>query len=238
MNDGRHDRDSCAAAGCGKKEMQRIMVVQQDQKAERKIEGIREYGKGAFQLDVVSITSDLPPVIDDGCPYLPQEISADLVLDYLTHLDLSEDLVGICEEKRIPVVASGKKISNRWAYIPPICCALPRRSALGLYGEHFGAPVFEVMIDEGMIKNIEVIRGAPCGATWKAVEKVVGLEVCEAVVRLGLETQFFCSADPAGWDPIMEKSPVHFAGALHARALARAVKKIAPDYKNKLEELL
>jgi hypothetical protein len=48
----------------------------------------------------------------------------------------------------------------------------------------------------------------------------------EAVVRIGLETQFFCAADPAGWDPIYGKSPVHFAGEIHHAALKRAVRLI------------
>jgi len=42
-------------------------------------------------------------------------------------------------------------------------------------------------------------------------------------VRIGLEVQFFCSADPAGWDPIYGKSPVHFAGNVHAKALEKAI---------------
>ncbi len=47
----------------------------------------------------------------------------------------------------------------------------------------------------------------------------------EAIIRMGLETQFFCTADPAGWDPIYGKSPVHFAGDVHAAALKKAVNK-------------
>ena len=69
-----------------------------------------------------------------------------------------------------------------------------------------------------------MVRGAPCGATWEAAQKVIGLPPEEAVVRIGLETQFFCSADPAGWDPIYGKSPVHFAGDVHSAALKRALK--------------
>jgi hypothetical protein len=46
-----------------------------------------------------------------------------------------------------------------------------------------------------------------------------------ADVRIGLEVQYFCSADPAGWDPIYGKSPVHFAGDVHRAALAKAIKK-------------
>jgi len=68
-----------------------------------------------------------------------------------------------------------------------------------------------------------VIRGAPCGATWDAAERIIGLSVEDAVVRIGLETQFFCTANPAGWDPIYGKSPVHFAGEIHSAALKKAL---------------
>lgn len=70
--------------------------------------------------------------------------------------------------------------------------------------------------------DIRVVRGAPCGATWEAARKVIGMGEEEAIVRMGLETQFFCVADPAGWDPIYGKSPVHFAGDVHSAALKRA----------------
>jgi len=80
-------------------------------------------------------------------------------------------------------------------------------------------------VDEGKITRIHVLRGAPCGATWQAASKVEGLEVEGADVRIGLEVQYFCSADPAGWDPIYGKSPVHFAGNVHHAALAKALKK-------------
>ena len=80
-------------------------------------------------------------------------------------------------------------------------------------------------ISDGKIANVTVVRGAPCGATWKAAEKMTGIPVDDAAVRIGLETQFFCSADPAGWDPIYGKSPVHFAGKVHNKALESAIKK-------------
>jgi hypothetical protein len=51
-----------------------------------------------------------------------------------------------------------------------------------------------------------------------------GLSVDEAPIRMGLEPQFFCTANPAGWDPINGKSPVHFAGNIHSKALARAIR--------------
>jgi thymidylate synthase len=81
-------------------------------------------------------------------------------------------------------------------------------------------------VSEGRVVNIKVIRGAPCGATWEAAKRLEGVPADEAVVRMGLETQFFCSANPAGWDPIYGKSPVHFAGDVHSMALSKALDRI------------
>jgi hypothetical protein len=44
-----------------------------------------------------------------------------------------------------------------------------------------------------------------------------------AATRMGLEVQFFCSADPAGWDPLFGRSPVHFAGKVHRAAMEAAL---------------
>lgn len=55
---------------------------------------------------------------------------------------------------------------------------------------------------------------------------MLGVDIGDAPRKIGLDTQFFCFADPAGWDPIHGKSPVHFAGKVHSKALADAVKAV------------
>jgi len=84
-------------------------------------------------------------------------------------------------------------------------------------------PEFSVKTDNGRITNIKILRGAPCGATWRASERILNLSLQDAVERISLETQFFCKADPSGWDPVYGKSPVHLAGELHKAALSRAI---------------
>jgi thymidylate synthase len=204
-------------------EKQKIIVFEQNGKAKTKIQGIAEYGGGLFDVEVISMATDFPAVIDDAKKYFPSQIEADLVLDYLVHPDLSHDLGIVCLEKNIPVVASGKKNQTKGVFTPPTCCGLARNPLLGLYGETFGAPEVEVSISNGKIVQIIILRGAPCGATWKACENIIGTEFKEALTRIGLETQFLCSANPAGWDPIYGKSPVHFAGHVHNAALKKAL---------------
>ena len=208
------------------KAKQKIIVFQQNGSGETKINGLRRYGKDLFELEVINIDKILPSVLDDTRAYLPRDISCDLVLDFLRHNDLSTDLAALCAQKDIPIIASGKKIVGEKTITPPTCCGLPRLAGLGNYGEYFGAPEFEVEIEEGRIAAVKVVRGAPCGASWEVAKRLIGHPVEDAARKVGLETQFYCSANPAGWDPIYGKSPVHFAGKIHSKQLKKAIEKV------------
>jgi len=80
-----------------------------------------------------------------------------------------------------------------------------------------------VRVAGGRIARIDVQRGASCGATWEAAQRVIDLPAEEAAVRIGLEVQYFCVADPSAWDPISGKSPVHLAGEFHKAGLKKAL---------------
>lgn len=88
----------------------------------------------------------------------------------------------------------------------------------------FGTPEIEIAVEKGVIQEVRVLKGAPCGATWHAAEEMKGLPVEEALTRFGLEVQFVCSADPAAWDPLWGKSPVHMAADIHSATLTIALK--------------
>ncbi len=201
-----------------------IWVFQQNGSGMGKIQGIEKYGQ-AFELKVISIDDALPPIIDDAESYIPDLQRADLVLDYFKHPDLSHALAEKCRQAHIPVIASGKKPPLENALTPATCCALRQQKDLGPYGQQFGLPEYRVTSKQGRITSVETLRGAPCGATWEAGQRIVGRTLEEAPVRIGLETQYSCVANPAGWDPITGKSPVHIAGELHKAALLRALKK-------------
>ena len=102
-----------------KKGRQRIMVFQQNGSGEKKIAGLRQYGQDMFELEVVNIDDVLPLVLDDTSHYLPQDLSCDLVLDFLRHNDLSTDLAHLCSKNDIPMVASGKKVHGKTVFTPP-----------------------------------------------------------------------------------------------------------------------
>jgi len=97
----------------------KIVVFQQNGSGESKIAGITKFGQDRFDLQMISIDMPLPPVIDDAREFLPADIDADLVLDFLKHPDLSLDLALLCRDKGIPVVASGKKMKIDGVATPP-----------------------------------------------------------------------------------------------------------------------
>lgn len=99
--------------------MQRVTVFQQNGSGERKIEAVKKYGSDIISLDIVSVDQALPAIIDDTGPYLPDNLDTDLVLDFLQQKDLSLDLAELCAAKNIPIIASGKKLSNKWVLTPP-----------------------------------------------------------------------------------------------------------------------
>jgi hypothetical protein len=100
-------------------EKQKILVFQREGSGEGKVKGIKEYGEDLFDIEVISIDMPLPEIIEDSSEFLPADIEADLVLDFLNHPDLSQDLSSICCDKKIPIIASGKKIRDDWSLKPP-----------------------------------------------------------------------------------------------------------------------
>jgi hypothetical protein len=205
----------------------KIVVFEQSGSARQKIAGIRKYGCGLEISRVVSIDEELPGFVDNPEEYIPDDFAGDLVLDYLTHPDLSHYLIRLCDEKKIPVVASGRK--GQGAFTPFTCCGLGKNERLGAYGKQFGLPEYEATIAGGCIVSLKVLRGAPCGATWEVLPMAAGVPVGEALTLLPREVQYRCVADPGRFDPISGRSPVHYAGDVHRAALQKAVDRALKD---------
>jgi len=201
-----------------------IIVFQERGSGEHKIEGIVSHGNGIVIRKNISIDLFLPDFIEDPEDFITDDFNADLVLNFLKHPDLVEYLIRLCQKKDIPIVSAGKKGDG---FTPFTCCGLGRNDKLGIYGDAFGLPEYKVDLEKDIITEIEVIRGAPCGATWDALQEYIGCTVDDVLTRLPRQVQYFCSADPSGFDPVTGKSPVHFAGYVHIAALKKAIEDAA-----------
>ncbi|MGQ9499167.1 MAG: DUF166 family (seleno)protein DfsP [Dissulfurimicrobium sp.] len=199
----------------------RIAVFEQHGSGQLKIDGIREFGRDIIIERVFDLPVNLPPVIDEPEEFVTGDFDGDLVLNFLQHPDLSEYLVRLCNKKGIPVVASGQHLQG--AITPFTCCGLGRLEAVGAYGEQFGVPEYDVEVRDGRIVGLKVRRGAPCGATWRVVPRIIGMTPEEALSAIGREVQYLCCANPSAFDPVSGKSPLHFAGDVHIAALKKGI---------------
>ncbi len=98
----------------------RILAVQQEDSGRPKIEGIRRHGGEGFVLSTWDVPGGLPQVLDETEGYLPEDIDADLVLNFVSHPDVSQDLIAMCSERGVPVVAPGQGENLGWAHTPPV----------------------------------------------------------------------------------------------------------------------
>jgi len=204
--------------------MQRVTVFQHQGNGEEKIAGIRAHGRGVSIHRVIDLPGPLPDFIDDPGEYInADDVGGDLVLCFIKHPDIASHLAALCVEKGVPMIASGTR--TKGAHCPFTCCGLGRVEGLGAYGEQFGVPELDVELENGVITRITVRRGASCGATWAAVEKIIGLDVETALPELAREVQYLCVADPSAFDPVTGKSSLHHAGHVHIAALKKAASK-------------
>jgi len=204
--------------------MDEIIVFQQAGSGEVKISGIRQYGSGLIISQVFDLPAHLPDFIDNPEEYFRKDFNGDLVLSFLKHPDLLDHLAGLCREKNIPLIASGRK--NEAAITPFTCCSLGRLPGLGLYGEQFGIPEYEVEVRENKIWGMEVRRGASCGASWELIPRILGLTTEMALESIAREAQYLCAADPSNFDPLTGKSALHVAGKVHEKALRLTLERL------------
>lgn len=180
--------------------MKTIAIIGNAACAKKFIEMIRKHGKET-KFILQFIPENLPPIIDDIeliKKKIPKAVlDADVVCDYSGHPDI------------LHILRGAKKV------ISPHCFCSVNIS------KEFGIPEFDVEIDKnkGIIKNINVIKSSPCGASYFLARKLKGMEVEDALSKVGLLTQNACkgSGGPLG--------TIHKAAEIHKKALEEAIYK-------------
>lgn len=199
-----------------------VIVFQRGKEGEKKISGILKHAQDINIKKIITIKEPLPQIIDEPREYISGDFEADLILDYLYHQDLTDFLAGIAQKKGIPLIVSGRKALG--AIMPPTCCGLNYDKHIPEYSSQFGVPEISMEVEDGKIKSVKVKKGAPCGATWEAAGKIIGLPVEDAIHRFALEVQFICRGY-AGYQLSQSKrAPLHFAGDIHMEAFKKAMK--------------
>jgi len=230
----------------------RILLFQRGMYGERVVETIKKYGKKIQISKIFKIHKDLPDIIEEPETYIPNEIfkDIDLIISYSLHADLSQYIVEQAKNNGIKAVImpgedptfsqlgarrqlfeiAGDEVA---IFGPEVTCALKpvqENEIIKIFCSELGHPEFKVETKEGKICEVDVIRGAPCGATWYVAKEIIGESIKEAPRKAALLTQYYCRAS-RGYDIIGGEGKIHKAGKITMKAFEKAIEDILANKK-------
>jgi len=207
----------------------------------RLIENIKNNSK--FKISSIGLPEKLPDFIETPADLINELIpdksifSNDLIIAYTLHPDLAPQIIRLAGENGTSAViipggtamAGGQaeitRLSKKYninVQVHEICCDIEciGDSIIDEFTSNFGRPEVIINTNDGLITNVKVIRGAPCGSTWHMAKRLVGTKIDEAPARAGLLIQQYPCRAVRG-----NKGGIHKAAKLHKESVERALKE-------------
>jgi len=181
------------------------LILRDDTYGRRIIENICKRGFAHWFRRIHEFEPTLPKdLLDSPEKCLPVDISkCDLILSLGLPSEIQYTLPILAKEMRAKAVIAPIDNSN-WirpglreqirgelaeisvvSVFPKPFCALEKigNPYVDKFAEYFGKPELEIETMNGVIREVRVKRGAPCGSTWFIAEKLVGVGTSPPKVR-------------------------------------------------------
>jgi len=218
-----------------------IGVIARGKYGHRLIENIKN--NSDFRVSSIEIPEELPDFIDapkdfiNGLYLDKSFFSNDLIIAYTLHPDLTPEIIRLAGENgaRAVIIAGGAAKAGGWAEIEKLslkyniniqihenCCEIERcgDKTVDEFASCFGRPKVSITTKNGIITNVRVIRGAPCGSTWHMAKELTGINIKDAPAKAGLLIQQYPCRAQRGI-----KGGIHKAAKLHKESIERALEK-------------
>lgn len=228
----------------------RLLLFTQGQYGRRILENISKRAPPHWRIDHVSLPKALPQIVEE-----PEEIVNGLSLagdwDLIIYLGESPSAFSLLPTI-LRRVSAGAVIApaDDYSWLPlglerqirseledlGVSVVFPRTfctlSPVGVppvdeFARRFSSPKLEITTEDGVVKGVEVLRGAPCGSTWYLVERLPGTRVGEAAERAGLLVQIYPCLASRRVDRFFSDAPIHVAARVAHRAVERALERDA-----------
>jgi hypothetical protein len=226
----------------------RILAIVQGNYGKRMAEAWQEHGPAGWEIETLEITASLPTMMEEPLEFLPQQIpKADLVISLGEHPGVAELLPAIVKASGASAVIA--PVDNR-AWLPPglakqveralqkmgvtICfpvtfCALQEKDSadplIQEFAHLFGAPEVEIAVEADRVKEVRVIRSAPCGSTYFVAEGLKGTKVMDAEEKSGILHHNYPCLATMNVDWQFHDTLMHRAGYFTKQAVKQALKK-------------
>ncbi|MGP8319947.1 MAG: DUF166 domain-containing protein [Methanosarcinaceae archaeon] len=208
--------------------MTTIGVITRGKYGRRFIETI--LSKTDFDVVSADLPEILPDFIENPASFLEKlnlnnnVFKANTLITYSLHPDLNPEIAKCAGKNgvRALIIPGGAsrapigeldEISKQYGMyieVDDICCTLKPNLAAPEFTSKFASPILNIETRDGIIVDVNVICGAPCGSTWHMAEKLIGTSVSDAPAHAGLLIQQYpCRAVRGHLGGIHESAQIH-----------------------------
>lgn len=210
--------------------MIRLFILSSGKYGSRIVNNIAARGFAPYIVGLHEYPEDLPEFIDDFEDFIPKNLpESDLVLSLGLYGDINMTIPTVASKthaksiiapihdpKQIPPGLQRQiedEIKNKRIIFPkPFCSLKPVQDKyIDEFASSFGKPELEIDAD-GIIKSIEVKRGAPCGSTWYIAKELEGVPTEEAEFESGNKLHNYPCLASMSIDPTVGDTIMHLAG--------------------------
>ncbi len=222
-----------------------IGVITRGKYGKRLVENIKK--NSDFRITSFELPESLPGFIEEPEDFVrtlnidKNIFSSDLVIAYTLHPDLAGEIIRLAGENgaHAVIIAGGAaraggvtEISvqsqkyNLHVEAHEICCDIGKcgDSVIDEFASCFGKPEIKITTENGLIKNVEIIRGAPCGSTWHMAKALPRTRIEDAPAKAGLLVQQYPCRAVRGTG-----GGIHKAAELHKKAVEFALSQLSKE---------
>lgn len=194
-----------------------------------------------FAVSSTPIPPTLPDLIDEPASCVdslnldPRVLSSDLVILYSLHPDITPEIARRTARSgaKAVIIPGGwakagdpeefdeiSQIYGTRILVEDICCEIGEDTdpTINEFVSVLGRPRLEVLAEAGKIREVKVIRTAPCGSTWWMAQQLKGTPLSEAPARGGLLIQQYPCRAVRG-----TVGGIHRSAQLHKQELEEAI---------------
>lgn len=224
-----------------------LLILYQGDYGKRFWENIDQYAPNEWKVEGYHYSKKIPPFVEELSDYLPQDLpTCDLLLSVQEHPVVAEmiplviKMVGartvIAPIDNKAYLTSGlarqlrrKLEALRVEFLYPMTfCTLNEKMTQNVFIleflRYFGKPKVEIDFEKEKVKEVRVVRDAPCGNTRYVAQHLIGTHIKDAVESSGiLHHNHPCMATMV-MDPELGDTLMHHAGLQIKLAVEEAIK--------------
>ena len=210
-------------------------------------ENLKRKSPSNWKIFVYQLPKDMPKIIDDPESFFSKKISnCDIIislgenpsfatlLPFIVKLTKAKAVIAPVDNPSwLPqgiITQISKELNDlnvQYSFPKPFC-SMESKTGLSLidkFTTHFGRPELQINLKDNMIKEVKILRGAPCGSTHYMSEGIIGLEKNQASKRAGLLIQIFPCLASRSRISNSKKSLIHIAAYIAMTSVLKSLSK-------------